>query len=200
MRFDGQPAIALAITNQPGVNVVELGKRVDARLAELITDLPVGIEVHRVHWQSELIDAAVRGFFVSLAQAVLIVLASAVAGHGLAHGRHHRLEHHPDHPRHLRGDGRRGHRPAAHVARCDDHRARHDGRQLDRRRRRRAGAHAARHGSDEGRCRGGRHSRLGRCLAPRSSRSWRSIRSPPRPRTPASIAPRCSRLRPSRCC
>ena len=75
MRYDGQPAIALAITNQPGVNVVELGKRVDARLAELIADLPVGIEVHRVHWQSELIDAAVRGFFVSLAQAVLIVLA-----------------------------------------------------------------------------------------------------------------------------
>ena len=26
MRYDGRPAIALAITNQPGVNVVELGK------------------------------------------------------------------------------------------------------------------------------------------------------------------------------
>jgi len=75
MRYDGQPAIAIAITNQPGVNVVELGKRVDARLAELISDLPIGIEVHRVHWQSALIDEAVRGFFVSLAQAVLIVLA-----------------------------------------------------------------------------------------------------------------------------
>ena len=74
MRFGGQPAIALAITNQPGVNVVEMGKRVDTRLAELIINLPVGIEAHRVHWQSELIDAAVSGFFVSLAQAVLIVL------------------------------------------------------------------------------------------------------------------------------
>ena len=57
MRYDGQPAIALAITNQPGVNVVELGKGVDARLAELVADLPVGIEVHRVHWQSALIEA-----------------------------------------------------------------------------------------------------------------------------------------------
>jgi multidrug efflux pump subunit AcrB len=75
MRYDGQPAVGLAITNQPGVNVVELGKKVDARLAELNSNLPVGIEVHRVHWQSALIDAAVRGFFVSLAQAVLIVLA-----------------------------------------------------------------------------------------------------------------------------
>jgi multidrug efflux pump subunit AcrB len=75
MRYNGQPAIALAITNQPGVNVVELGKRVDARLAQLVADLPVGLEVHRVHWQSALIDAAVKGFFVSLAEAVLIVLA-----------------------------------------------------------------------------------------------------------------------------
>ena len=75
MRYDGRPAIALAITNQPGVNVVELGKGVDARLAELMADLPVGIEISRVHWQSDLIDSAVRGFFGSLAQAVLIVIA-----------------------------------------------------------------------------------------------------------------------------
>jgi multidrug efflux pump subunit AcrB len=74
MRYDGQPAIALAITNQPGVNVVDLGKKVDARLAELVSNLPIGIEVHRVHWQSELIDTSVSGFFVSLAEAVLIVL------------------------------------------------------------------------------------------------------------------------------
>ncbi|WP_048708474.1 efflux RND transporter permease subunit [Microvirga massiliensis] len=75
MRFNGQPAIAIAITNQPGVNVVDMGKAVDARLRALIADLPVGIEVHRVHWQSALVNASVRDFFVSLAQAVLIVLA-----------------------------------------------------------------------------------------------------------------------------
>src|SRR5580704_7785128 len=73
MRFNGQPAIAIALTNQPGVNVVDMGKAVDARLRELIADLPVGIEVHRVHWQSALVAAAVRDFFVSLAEAVLIV-------------------------------------------------------------------------------------------------------------------------------
>ncbi|MGV7216038.1 efflux RND transporter permease subunit [Bradyrhizobium sp. UFLA05-112] len=75
MRYDGQPAIAVAITNQPGVNVVDMGKAVDARLTELIADLPVGVEVHRVHWQSALVQASVRDFFVALTQAVLIVLA-----------------------------------------------------------------------------------------------------------------------------
>jgi multidrug efflux pump subunit AcrB len=74
MRFDGKPAIALAITNQPGVNVVEMGRAVDARLAELIADLPIGIDVHRVHWQSALVQASVRDFFISLLEAVLIVL------------------------------------------------------------------------------------------------------------------------------
>ncbi|HEY4404400.1 MAG TPA: efflux RND transporter permease subunit [Xanthobacteraceae bacterium] len=75
MRFNGEPAIAIAITNQPGVNVVDMGKAVDARLRELIADLPVGIEVHRVHWQSALVEASVRDFFVSLTEAVAIVLA-----------------------------------------------------------------------------------------------------------------------------
>jgi multidrug efflux pump subunit AcrB len=74
MRFDGQMAMALAIANQPGVNVVEMGRKVDARLAELIATLPNGIEVHRAHWQSDVVDQAVKGFFVSLAQAVGIVL------------------------------------------------------------------------------------------------------------------------------
>jgi multidrug efflux pump subunit AcrB len=75
MRYDGKPAVAIAITNQPGVNVVEMGKAVDARLNELIADLPVGIEIHRVHWQSALVQASVQDFFISLAEAVLIVLA-----------------------------------------------------------------------------------------------------------------------------
>jgi len=75
MRFNGQMAMGLAIANQPGVNVVNMGRKVDARLAELIATLPVGIEVHRVHWQSDAVDQSVKGFFISLAQAVAIVLA-----------------------------------------------------------------------------------------------------------------------------
>ncbi len=75
MRVNGRPAIGLAISNRPGVNVVGVGKAVDARLAELLAELPVGIEVTRVHWQSDVIDESVRGFFINLAEAVIIVLA-----------------------------------------------------------------------------------------------------------------------------
>ena len=74
MRFNGMPAIALAIANLPGVNVVEMGRAVDTRLAELESGLPVGIELHRVHWQSDVVDESVMGFFINLLEAVAIVL------------------------------------------------------------------------------------------------------------------------------
>ena len=75
MRFNGQPALGLAISNLPGVNVVEMGRAVDKRLAELIGELPIGIETHRVHWQSDVVEESVRGFSINLLQAVVIVLA-----------------------------------------------------------------------------------------------------------------------------
>jgi multidrug efflux pump subunit AcrB len=75
MRFNSLPALALAISNQPGVNVVKMGQAVDQRLDELLEELPIGIEIHRVHWQSDVVDESVKGFFINLAEAVAIVLA-----------------------------------------------------------------------------------------------------------------------------
>lgn len=74
MRYNGLPAIGISITNISGVNVVEVGEAIDARLQELLPALPVGIEVRRVHWMSDIVAGAVDGFLVSFAQAVLIVL------------------------------------------------------------------------------------------------------------------------------
>ena len=74
MRYNGKPALAIAITNVSGVNVVAVGRAVERRLAELMGGLPTGVEVHRVHWQSDYIAYAVKGFFTKLWQAVLIVL------------------------------------------------------------------------------------------------------------------------------
>ncbi|MGL4964111.1 MAG: efflux RND transporter permease subunit [Inquilinus sp.] len=75
MRFNGRPAIGIAITNRPGENVVKVGQAVDRRLDELGRDLPIGIEIEKVNWQSETIALSVKGFFVSLLEAIVIVLA-----------------------------------------------------------------------------------------------------------------------------
>ncbi len=74
MRYNGAPALGISITNISGVNVVEMGRAVDARLNELLQELPVGIEVHRVHWQSNVVADAVNGFLINFAEAVGIVL------------------------------------------------------------------------------------------------------------------------------
>ncbi len=74
MRFNEIPAIALAITNRPGANVVAVGRAVDARVDELIDELPIGIELEKVHWQSDVIDESVQGFFINLIEAIVIVL------------------------------------------------------------------------------------------------------------------------------
>ncbi len=82
MRFNGEPAIALAISNQPGVNVVEMGRAVDERLRELIAQLPVGIEIKRVHWQGDVVAEAVNGFLINFLEAVVIVLIVLTIGMG----------------------------------------------------------------------------------------------------------------------
>ena len=75
MRLNGQQAIGLALAPVVTDNIVDVGKRVDARLDELEVDvLPVGIEVHRIHWQSSVVDEAVMAFLVNFAQALAIVL------------------------------------------------------------------------------------------------------------------------------
>ncbi|MCZ6846405.1 MAG: efflux RND transporter permease subunit, partial [Alphaproteobacteria bacterium] len=74
MRFNGVPAIGMAIASLPGVNVVTMGHAVDARLAELESELPIGIELQRVHWQSDVVDESVQGFFINLLEAIAIVL------------------------------------------------------------------------------------------------------------------------------
>ncbi len=74
MRFNGKPALAISITNVAGANIVDVGKAVDVRIDELISELPIGLEVNRVHWMSDIVDTSVKGFFINLAEAVLIVL------------------------------------------------------------------------------------------------------------------------------
>lgn len=74
MRQDGLQSIAIAVSNRPGVNIVSLGRAIDRRLAEINADLPVGVEIQRISWQSDQVSGAINDFMKSLALAVAIVL------------------------------------------------------------------------------------------------------------------------------
>ncbi|MEE8153943.1 MAG: efflux RND transporter permease subunit [Phycisphaerales bacterium] len=74
MRFDGQPALAIQLANVAGGNILATGAAIDAKLAQILPNLPVGIEVERFAWQSDLVEESINGFVINLAEAVLIVV------------------------------------------------------------------------------------------------------------------------------
>ncbi|MDJ0686014.1 MAG: efflux RND transporter permease subunit [Alphaproteobacteria bacterium] len=74
MWHNGKPAIGISMAGVDGANIVEVGKRIDKRLNELMLDLPVGVEVDKISWQSDIVDAAIVDFMINLAMAVVIVL------------------------------------------------------------------------------------------------------------------------------
>lgn len=74
MRFGGETSIGISIANESGVNIVDVGRALDKRLIELNANLPIGIEVHKVHWQSDVVSEAVNGFLLSFAEALAIVI------------------------------------------------------------------------------------------------------------------------------
>lgn len=69
------PTIGIAISNQSGANVVELGQALDAALVDLHAQLPAGIEVHRISWQADQVDESIDVFVISLIESVVIVVA-----------------------------------------------------------------------------------------------------------------------------
>ncbi|OBA00891.1 efflux RND transporter permease subunit [Halomonas sp. G11] len=70
----GRPAISLGVSFESGVNVVEVGERLQQRLDELQARTPLGMELNVVYDQPQVVDEAVSGFLVSLIQAVAIVI------------------------------------------------------------------------------------------------------------------------------
>ncbi len=73
MRYNGKRAIGLGISNVAGGNVVEMGDAVKARIAELESQRPHGIELHEVSIQSDSVRESVSEFINNLIAAVVIV-------------------------------------------------------------------------------------------------------------------------------
>jgi len=86
MRFNGKPAIGIAVAGTDDANIVDVGNRLQRRLDLLESKLPIGIELHRIAWQSDLVEEAVNGFLISLLEAIVIVIAVLVIPSGFRMG------------------------------------------------------------------------------------------------------------------
>ncbi|QXH62227.1 efflux RND transporter permease subunit [Pseudomonas azerbaijanorientalis] len=85
-RFNGKPAIGLAIAMQKGGNVQAFGKALHARIDELTADLPVGVGIYNVSDQAVVVEEAVGGFTSALFEAVVIVLVVSFVSLGVRAG------------------------------------------------------------------------------------------------------------------
>ncbi|MEE4110884.1 MAG: efflux RND transporter permease subunit [Halieaceae bacterium] len=83
---NGMPAMSIGVSMAAGRNVVEVGKRLDRRIDELATIIPVGMQLERVYDQPAEVEQSVGGFITSVLQAVAIVIVVLLAFMGLRSG------------------------------------------------------------------------------------------------------------------
>lgn len=74
IRFNGEPAFTLAVAGVADANIVEVGQAVIARLHDLQERIPLGVELHPIYEQHQVVDDAIGSFLVNLALAVTIVI------------------------------------------------------------------------------------------------------------------------------
>ncbi|MEL6280935.1 MAG: efflux RND transporter permease subunit, partial [Pseudomonadota bacterium] len=86
IRYDGQPALGIGISNVAGANVVKLGEAVDAQLAALKGQRPVGMELHEYYHQGKVVDASIQDFAWNVIAALAIVFVTLLIFMGFRSG------------------------------------------------------------------------------------------------------------------
>jgi multidrug efflux pump subunit AcrB len=74
VRHNGVEAFTIGVAGLETENIVAVGERVDARLSELATILPHGVELHPIYQQHLVVAEASNAFLVNLAMSVAIVV------------------------------------------------------------------------------------------------------------------------------
>jgi multidrug efflux pump len=86
VRYAGKPALALGVAMAKGGDVIQLGKALDARIAQLQASLPAGLEIGASASQPQAVKRSVQAFVHALAEAVIVVLLVTFISLGLRTG------------------------------------------------------------------------------------------------------------------
>ncbi|EHR7857162.1 multidrug efflux RND transporter permease subunit VmeV [Vibrio parahaemolyticus] len=84
--FNGKKAMNIGISFASGVNVVEVGERLNAELSSLESIKPAGLDMSYFYNQAQEVDDSVKAFVISLAEAVAIVIIVLLFTMGLRSG------------------------------------------------------------------------------------------------------------------
>lgn len=73
IRFNGQPALTVAVAVSTETNVVKVGAVVNQKLDDIIADLPAGVELSAIYDQAQVVDDSIDGFITNLLLSVTVV-------------------------------------------------------------------------------------------------------------------------------
>lgn len=83
---DGKPALAICLTMEENAIVPDVGKAVEKRLAEIMPQIPVGMEMEKIFFQPNKVNEAISSFMVNLVESVLIVILILIFTMGFRSG------------------------------------------------------------------------------------------------------------------
>lgn len=69
----GENAIAISMSMRSGGDILVMGKQVEALMAEIQQQLPLGLELRKTAFQSDTVNASINDFLINILQAVGIV-------------------------------------------------------------------------------------------------------------------------------
>jgi multidrug efflux pump subunit AcrB len=83
---EGQPAVLLAIAKQRGHNVLSLGESLTREIASMRRDLPLGLELHVITDQPQIVAESITEFLQKFAMALGVVLLISLLSLGFRAG------------------------------------------------------------------------------------------------------------------
>ncbi len=82
----GEPALAICVAMESNAIVPDVGKLVDAKLAEAMKQVPAGMETQKIFFQPDKVDAAISSFMWNLVESVAIVILVLIFTMGFRSG------------------------------------------------------------------------------------------------------------------
>ena len=83
---EGTPALAICIAMEANAIVPDVGAAVDAKLAEAMKNVPVGMKTEKIFFQPDKVNDAISSFMWNLLESILIVILVLIFTMGLRSG------------------------------------------------------------------------------------------------------------------
>ena len=86
MFVNNEKAMSISLSMESGENIIALGKKVDAKMAEIQKDIPLGFHFEKVFFQPDKVRDSIHDFMWNLILSIIIVIISLMLTMGLRSG------------------------------------------------------------------------------------------------------------------